>query len=534
MSNKAVSITLLAGILLILVTGVVSAADLAPSIPILKWPLQGTLTERTILLDFGADWVWGECPAGVAKKHVGIDVSATVGEDVYAPEAGVVKKRLYHAKWKYGVTIEHSGFTTVCWHIDPLVDEGDSVTRGQVIGTIANIAPVPNHLHFGVRVGTYSDISNRGALPQDDCGGDDGFPEYFLDPQTLVYSEQAIWYVDDTWIRFTGTAVATWFYGPKMCNLGARAYTGFVWTGCGTPSSGTCHSENTVFFDGTGGVTLQLGGYSLSLFRCINDGDGDHRLYTGGELLIKQGGNIVLILKDSRFNMDVDYLTNTMTGSGWATLDMDAGDESLRNEFNPHGAEQMELVFNGWNPVIQGVCGEYGFDVTFRPTEYKENILSQPVSNIGVLDFPDAKVSLNVREFTPGGQNNDMNDFIANQIMTDPGGAPPDGIEVISPYCYWELGTVLSSITADITFDLTEIPGTQTPANIRILRRENADDSWEIYEDQELVDDTHIRANGVTNFSEWGIGFQDMIFQVGDLYGADFAPPQTGTSMYGF
>jgi len=493
---------------------ILAVADvaIANELPSLKWPLQGTLAERTILLNFGADWVWGECPAGVVKKYVGIDILATVGEDVYAPEAGIIKAKLYDAKWKYGVTIEHSGFTTVFWHIDPLVDVGDSVTRGQVIGTITDIDPYQVHLHFGVRANTYSNISNRGALPQNDCGGDPGFPEYFLDPQTLVYSEEAIWHVDGTWIRFTGTAVATWPHGPKMCNLGARAYTSFVWTGCGTPSRGACHSEHTAFFDGADGVTLEFGEYSLSLFRCINNGDGDRRLYTGGELLIKQGGNIVLVLKNSRFSMDVDYLTNTMTGSGWATVDMDAGDESLRNEFNPHGAEQMELVFNGWNPVIQGICGLYGFDITFRPTDHKENTLSRPVSNIGVMDFPEAKVSLNVREFTPGGQNNDMNDFTANQIMRDPGGAPPEGIEVISPYCYWELGTVLSSITTDVTFDLTGIPVTQTPANIRILSREDASDSWEIYEDQERVDDTHIRANGVTSFSEWGIGFQGMIF----------------------
>lgn len=489
------------------------------------------------------------------RHHLGEDVDADIGDPVKAVANG---KLIYSgAMTGYGhvIVIQHQlpddeYVVSVYGHLKQsgLIGPGTgfvgintivSVKQGDIVGYIdfKEEWDVP-HLHFQIRKGP-APLSNgsykwvyfgysRYSRWEKDCsstGEDVDFNQNgnyvggrYTHPSNFIRAHLG------PWIRFTGTAVATWPYGPKMCNLDARAYTGFVWTGCGTGSSGICHSENTVFFDGTGGVTLQLGGYSLSLFRCINNGDGDRRLYTGGELLIKQGGNIMLILKNSRFSMDVDYLTNTMTGSGWATLDMDAGDESLRNEFNPHGAEQVELVFNGWNPVIQGICGEYGFDVTFRPTEYKENILSQPVSNIGVLDFPDARVSLNVREFTPGGQNNDMNDFMANQIMTDPGGAPPDGIEVISPYCYWELGTVLSSITADITFDLTGIPGTQTPVNIRILRRENADDSWEIYEDQELVDDTHIRANGVTNFSEWGIGFQGMIFQVGDFCGADFGP----------
>lgn len=493
------------------------------------------------------------------RHHLGEDVDADVNDPVRAVANGKLIFSGPAPGYGYAVMVEHQltngeYIVSLYGHLKDvdLIGPGTGfvdvntvipVSKRDIIGYIDFIPKwdIP-HLHFQIRKGPapvsagsyewvyygYSRWSkdSKGSKGCSGTGEEVDFDQNgnyvggrYTHPSNFIRAHLG------PWIRFTGTAVATWFFGPKMCNLGARAYTGFVWTGCGTPSSGTCHSENTVYFDGTGGVTLHLGGYSLSLFHCINDGDGDRRLYTGGELLIKQGGNIMLILKNSRFSMDVDYLTDTMTGSGWATLDMDAGDESLRNEFNPHGAEQMELVFNGWNPVIQGFCGVYRFDITFRPTEYKENILSQPVSNIGVLDFPDAKVSLNVWEFTPGGQNNDMNDFMANQIMIDPGGSPPDGIEVISPYCYWELGTVLSSITADITFDLTGIPGTQTPANIRILRRENAYDSWEIYEDQELVDDTHIRANVVTSFSEWGIGFQGMIFQVEDFCGADFGPP---------
>jgi len=167
-------------------SGVLYFQTAPPPAPTLKWPLQGTLNERTILLGFGADWVWGECPPGVMKKHVGIDVSATVGEDIYAPEAGIVKALVYDSNWKYCVTIEHSGFTTVCWHVDPLVNVGDNVTRGQIIATIADLG-ANTHLHFGVRGSTYSNISNRGALPQNDCGGDPAFPEYFVDPMTLEY-----------------------------------------------------------------------------------------------------------------------------------------------------------------------------------------------------------------------------------------------------------------------------------------------------------------------------------------------------------
>ncbi|GFO96663.1 hypothetical protein ig2599ANME_0852 [groundwater metagenome] len=165
-------------------------AEADPNIPPLKWPLNGTLSDRTILLDFGANWTYGECPYGVYKKHVGIDVTAIKGENVSAAEDGEVEAKVSdskHPEWKYGIVIEHSGvnnFTTVYWHIDPIVNEGDHVTKGQKIGTIANIAPYAIHLHFGVRNSSYSDIATRGALPQTDCGGYPAFPEYFIDPKT--------------------------------------------------------------------------------------------------------------------------------------------------------------------------------------------------------------------------------------------------------------------------------------------------------------------------------------------------------------
>ena len=163
--------------------------EVPPPIPTLKWPLAGQVIDRQVLLEFGDIWTWTYCE-GLPKKHAGVDLKATKGEDVYAPEAGTVKAVLSdsgHPEWKYCVTIEHSGFTTVCWHIDPLVNVGDTVTRGQIIGTIANLG-TNTHLHFGIRSGNYSnDVSNVGALPQTDCGGYPAFPEQFVDPMLLEY-----------------------------------------------------------------------------------------------------------------------------------------------------------------------------------------------------------------------------------------------------------------------------------------------------------------------------------------------------------
>ena len=156
-----------------------------------SFPLSGTLENRTINLAFGADWPWGEC-GGLIKKHAGVDISAVKGESVYAANPGIVRAIVDGGtQWAKAVTIEHITsdpvFTTVYWHIDPAVTLGQTVINGQVIGHIADLG-ANTHLHFGVRMSAYSNISNRGALPQTDCGGDPAFPEHFVDPLEIDYA----------------------------------------------------------------------------------------------------------------------------------------------------------------------------------------------------------------------------------------------------------------------------------------------------------------------------------------------------------
>ena len=256
---------------------------------------------------------------------------------------------------------------------------------------------------------------------------------------------------------------------------------------------------------------MQLGGYSLSLFRLTNGGNGDDRVYAGGELLINQNGNLVLALTNSRISMEIDYLHNTVIGSGWATLDATTGNETLREELDPYGTGQVALEFTSFSPLVQGTCGQYAFDLTVKPVHYQEHIVSQAVTAPLTLAFPQAHVSLTVKTCVAGGPDSDQNDLLVNQIMTAGGGAAPAGIEAISPYCYWELGTVLSSITTDVTFDLTGMPGVENPDDLRILRRDNASAAWEIYPDQTApgmggLGAREIRANGVVHLGQWAIG----------------------------
>lgn len=156
-------------------------------------PMSG-FSGRTALLDFGDDWTFGECPSGTDKKHAGLDVSASNGEDVFAAHTGVVTAIFTgdHATWGDAIVVEdNSGtFTTVYWHVSAFggLAVNDPVTAGQKIATIANLGG-NTHFHFGIRAGAYSNPeSYAGALPVTSCGGYGAFPEDFVDPAAYTYN----------------------------------------------------------------------------------------------------------------------------------------------------------------------------------------------------------------------------------------------------------------------------------------------------------------------------------------------------------
>lgn len=158
----------------------------------LKWP---TNIYTMALSDFGDDWV--KSCGGLIKKHTGIDLSLSAGTPIYAMYWGTVKAKFLSSPtsdWGHAVTISHgygaSGnwWTSTYHHIDPVVNVGQYINRGQLIGYVHWTNAFPTHLHFGVRDSTYSNISNVGALPQTACEGYPAFPEYFEDPWYLSYS----------------------------------------------------------------------------------------------------------------------------------------------------------------------------------------------------------------------------------------------------------------------------------------------------------------------------------------------------------
>lgn len=146
-------------------------------------------------MEFGDTWTYGECPDGVYKKHAGVDLNATTGEEVYAAHDGTVKRIFTgeHDLWADAIIIEDSTgqYTTVYWHVIKYgnLAENDQVTKGQRIATIADLKE-KTHFHFGFRLGSYnSSLSLAGALPVQSCGGYPALPENFKDPTQLMYEE---------------------------------------------------------------------------------------------------------------------------------------------------------------------------------------------------------------------------------------------------------------------------------------------------------------------------------------------------------
>lgn len=148
---------------------IIKGGKQAPSVADLSywaWP-----TERPYAITSGYAWRWG-------AFHNAIDIAGTgYASDIYAANNGVVERvgrgctagdlRCNGSQGNF-VLINHNirGYYTIYMHLkDIYVTEGQTVARGQRIGTMGNtgnVYPVPNsynpyagtHLHFGVYVGS--------------------------------------------------------------------------------------------------------------------------------------------------------------------------------------------------------------------------------------------------------------------------------------------------------------------------------------------------------------------------------------------
>lgn len=143
--------------------------------------------------------------------HTGVDVNvgvSNINKPVKSSAKGIIKGVCFDPAWKYALIIEHDQdgneettddkITSVYWHINvnpelkialprrkaclsvipPL-----EVEQNDIIGSIADLRR-NSHLHFGLRLAPFDvNLSAKGALPSQACGGNPGFPEHFDDPK---------------------------------------------------------------------------------------------------------------------------------------------------------------------------------------------------------------------------------------------------------------------------------------------------------------------------------------------------------------
>ena len=115
-------------------------------------PLSGKVVtafsvDRLVYSETMGDW----------RTHDGIDISAQAGTKVLAASAGTVLAVENDVLMGTTVTLSHSGgyqTTSACLQATPAVEQGDSVTAGQVIGAVGTTAAAESaqgpHLHFSV------------------------------------------------------------------------------------------------------------------------------------------------------------------------------------------------------------------------------------------------------------------------------------------------------------------------------------------------------------------------------------------------
>ena len=100
-------------------------------------------------------------------KHHGIDIAERGAVEIVAVAGGVVVKA-YNSK-SYGKTIiiQHDGVQTLYAHLNAiLINNGDKVTQGQIIGMMGNTgASRGQHLHFEMHLGEWNTKKSNAVDP---------------------------------------------------------------------------------------------------------------------------------------------------------------------------------------------------------------------------------------------------------------------------------------------------------------------------------------------------------------------------------
>ncbi|MEA1971983.1 MAG: T9SS type A sorting domain-containing protein [Candidatus Cloacimonadota bacterium] len=304
-------------------------------------------------------------------------------------------------------------------------------------------------------------------------------------------------------------------------------------------TTATLLREDATVFVGLNAQLLEINidAFDLSSFSHINTSDinldwnnipsysaGDNRYYDGGTGYIKYDGTKKLDWENMILNLTVPYPYEQANGNnrigtgaaiygyGQADLILENCDEGWLAEFDPENTGQLLFKIESFSQVHQTLYGYYTADISIVPVEWVQEYITQNVPSEGVgldLDIPfeNAGIDFNFDEVAFG-EGADGNDLVVHLMEVNPGGTLPGAIQSIANQ-YWHFGTTLESFQTDITFNLSDLGNLGDTANLRILRRVNDEDDWEIWSNYVLDDGTHLRATGVTGFSDWTVASEE-------------------------
>ena len=419
-----------------------------------------------------------------------------------------------------------------------------------VWGLIEELTPIGTKVHYSSDVA----ISGNQIVVCDDwseenpSNGDDGEGCAYIFPTEHTFNGQpfATFRIENL---EAGNGLADFMFshvgGAYTAGAGGDVYAyetmqwGEIEGGGRHETTATLLREDADIFDGLtpAGLEIQIDNFNLSAFSHINTIDidlpwndpgthaaGDNRYYDGGNGFIKYNAVKKLDWENMILNLTVPYPAEqswsgnrigtgaAISGYGQADLIAENCDPDWLDEFDPENTGQLLFKIESFSQVEQDAYGYYTADISIVPVEWVQEYITQNVPSEGTglnLDilFDDAGIGFNFDEVNFGA-GNDGNDLIVHLMETPPNGALPGAIQSIADQ-YWHFGTTLESFNTDITFNLAELGNLGDTSHLRILRRINDEDDWEVWSNYVLDDGTHLRATGVTGFSDWTIASED-------------------------
>mgnify|MGYP006280297413 FL=1 len=350
-------------------------------------------------------------------------------------------------------------------------------------------------------------------------------------PWMFDFDDPGVWWQHDS-------NPFTFDINPPSESIHSWAYKNFSWSINDPSTTSFCTNEDLNVLNSTDDVILKLDNFKLAGFHHINtvnsnnawniSGEaGDERTYVDGigEIYVNdelkfRATNCILTTQvpyPTAVQMQNDYgiapwQNDVGTGlgvisSGTGTIDIANSDANWVAELDPFNTGFIDYSFGTFDEVVQDNYGYYNFDISVIPSQLDQDffMVEVPINDMQLDLEAEIDCFLNFISAESGGENDSLRTLFIRQFFAQPTRDLPSGINSIS-HLYWDITTTLASFVVDLTFDLENISNLSDINQLRILKRNNANSDWTVWDNYTLIDASHIRANNVDSFSQWAIG----------------------------